>query len=107
MQFDPFDIKADMKTKLTDDIIDCLLSELNKDSFNNKAIATLSDILLIILVKWQETAIESEEEFNKKIVLLLKRCEKTKEKPFVPLSQHNRVFGHPILKACHRRLQFL
>lgn len=68
-----------MKTKLTKDIIDSLLSELNKNKFDNKVIATLSDIWLMILVKWRETAIDSEEEFNRKVALLLERCQQTKE----------------------------
>ena len=68
-----------MKTKLSDDIIDSLLSQLKRSQIDNKVVTTLSNILLMILVKWEKTCIESEDDWNIKIEELLKNTEEKKD----------------------------
>ena len=68
-----------MKIKLTNDIIDCLLTQLKRNQINTKVITTLSDILLMILFKWKQTCIDSEEEWNTKVEELLKSTQVLKD----------------------------
>jgi hypothetical protein len=59
--------------------MDCLLTQLKSTQINNSTIITLSDILLIILFKWKETFIISEDDWNSSITQLITSLNEAKD----------------------------
>ncbi|XP_054157668.1 nucleoporin NUP188-like [Oppia nitens] len=78
-RFNPFALNNESKIQLIDDIIDCLLHQIQRPTIDNKIIGIFAELLLLLLNKWSETCIKSKDDLFEKFEDLLKSVDESKE----------------------------